>query len=634
MTGRAYDELRLTGRLPSPPGVAMAIIKLTEAEDYEVADIARVIRSDPALSGRVLKLCNSSAKAGIRAVSSIDEAIQRLGVKTLRSVALGFSLISTYKAGTCATFDFARYWSESLARAIAAQETADLFDYPGAADAYACGLLSGIGRLAFACVHPETYERILANEDSFQPEGLLALEKAEFGIDNRELTAALLADWGIPRHLIVAVTARGRPDLEDEKPAIRELARIMTIAGAIGRVCIQGQDVDSGELRELEEARGIAVMEAEVFTTFCDGVVSAWRDWAGVLELPSSDFASFAELTSESGRRPAEAPAARASDRLRILAVDDNQADLCLLEDALEPTGFELITARHGEEALARALERRPDILVTDLHMRGMDGLSLVRALRRWEEGRQLYILLVTGADDPDAIVAAFEAGADDCVQKPFDPRILRARINAGARIVELQRQLDEDRRHMERQMSEQAVLNRRLEQASLTDPLTGLPNRRAAMNEFSRCWQERDDVDAPVSAIMIDIDHFKRVNDDYGHDTGDEVLKATAATLQRQVGKRGLVARLGGEEFLVILDRKAAEEAGELAESLRRAVAGNEVRHGGFVGHVTISLGVADVFPDEAGYEQLLRAADEAVYAAKRAGRDQVCMAEPATLA
>ncbi len=626
---RAFDELQLTGRLPSPPGVGMAIIKMTEGEDHEIGDVARVIRSDPALAGRVLKLCNIGSLAGVRPITSIDEGIQRLGVKALRGVALGFSLIAKYREGACENFDFTRFWSESLARAIAARLVAEQSEFPDPADAYACGLLSGIGRLALACVHPDRYARILTRPEARSSDGLLALEKETFEIDSRELTAALLRDWGIPEHMVIASTTRRRSEDGLERVTV-ELGRIVSIAAAIGRICIQGIDVDDTELGILEEARGEAAMDRVEFNALCDGVAGEWRDWGSLLELPTAElptFASFAAPTSLSedpddlglqGERPVRP--------LRILAADDERVSLRLLVRSLQSFGHEVIEAHDGEEALSLALEHLPDIVVSDFRMPKLGGLEFVRSLRRCEEGRQLYFLMLTGVDDENLVIESFEAGIDDYVLKPFNPRILKARVCAGERVVRMQQQLVADRRRVRLQMSELAVLNRRLEQASLTDHLTGLPNRRFALDKLQVYWAEASRHGDEVAAIMIDIDHFKSVNDRFGHDVGDEVLRRTAAVLDKGVRKDEFVSRLGGEEFLVICHRASLEDAELCAERLRRMVSENQISFGGFEGAITISLGVAATKPPVESYEALLRAADEAVYTAKRSGRDRVC--------
>jgi PleD family two-component response regulator len=197
---------------------------------------------------------------------------------------------------------------------------------------------------------------------------------------------------------------------------------------------------------------------------------------------------------------------------------------------------------------------------------------------------------MLTAKEDEDRIVDAFHAGADDFVTKPFNPRILLARVGAGQRIVELQLRIDADKRVREQQVAEMGLLTRKLRAAALTDVLTELPNRRYAMNRLEHEWDAAVRLDRPLSVSMIDIDEFKRINDLHGHDVGDSVLKATAATLRSYTRRGDVICRLGGEEFIVI--------------------------------HVNC-IGIAERSATFLDADVLLKAADQAVYAAKAAGRN-----------
>jgi diguanylate cyclase (GGDEF)-like protein len=174
-------------------------------------------------------------------------------------------------------------------------------------------------------------------------------------------------------------------------------------------------------------------------------------------------------------------------------------------------------------------------------------------------------------------------------------------------------------------QVRELGLLNRRLRSAALTDPLTGLPNRRSICDRLAEEWKSSSVSNAPLTAMMVDIDAFKRVNDLHGHEVGDLVLKAVAEVLRSNARQGEDVARLGGEEFLVLCPNTGAAQAAIGAERLREAVEAHVVRSGGFQGHVTVSLGVAERTADTQHIDELLRAADDAVYAAKSAGRNQV---------
>src|SRR5690349_5646942 len=157
MIKNTFEELRLTGQLPSPPGVGMRILKLTQGDDVSADEIGRTIMADSALTGRLLKIANSAQAAGQRPVTTVSEATMRLGVRAVRNVALGLSLVSAYRSGGCIAFNYDRYWSFSLSRAVAAQAISRALRTCQPPEAYILGLLADIGSLALACVFPSEY---------------------------------------------------------------------------------------------------------------------------------------------------------------------------------------------------------------------------------------------------------------------------------------------------------------------------------------------------------------------------------------------------------------------------------------------------------------------------------------------
>jgi diguanylate cyclase (GGDEF)-like protein len=182
------------------------------------------------------------------------------------------------------------------------------------------------------------------------------------------------------------------------------------------------------------------------------------------------------------------------------------------------------------------------------------------------------------------------------------------------------------------RQVAEMGLITRKLRAAALTDVLTDLPNRRYALTRLEQEWTNSERTRRPLSVVMIDIDHFKKVNDTHGHDIGDVVLKQTAAVLRARTRRGDVVCRLGGEEFLVINVNSDMVSAVMCAERLRTAVEANLVSCESYTGRVTVSLGCAERTADIADIDDLLKAADEAVYAAKAAGRNQTREAQRPT--
>jgi diguanylate cyclase (GGDEF)-like protein len=398
------DELKATNQLPSPAGVALAILRLAESELATRQEIARALQTDPALPGRVLKLANSVAAGRARAVTSVREAVTHLGVRLVRNVALGFSLVSQTGQGACRAFDYAGFWSRSLAMGVAAQGAAAYTARIAPAEAFTCGLLAQVGRLALASVYPEAYGPVLARGGD--PADLVRLEREAFATDHNELTSAMLRDWGLPE------------------------------------VCVEA------------------------------------------------------------------------------------------------------------------------------------------------------------------------------------------ARLRARARVFRLQEEVRRDKEELRRCMAELGVANRKLQQAALTDALTGLYNRRYALDRLDQEWAAATRSGAPLACLLVDIDYFKRVNDTHGHDVGDRVLRETARVLREGLRHSDVVCRLGGEEFVVFGPGMDLNAACGCAERLHANVEARQIEVPNGTTRVTLSIGVALRTADTAGPAGLLKAADEAVYAATQGGRNQVRLA------
>ena len=653
MIKKTFEELKLTGQLPSPPGVGMKILKLTQGEDFSADEIGRTIMADAALTGRLLKIANSAQSAGARPVTTVSEATMRLGVRAVRNVALGLSLISSYRTGTCSEFSYDRYWSLSLARAVAAQSISRALRIGQPPEAYILGLLADIGTLALVCVYPDEYAQLLRTTGGNR-RALRQAERQRFEIDHAEVGSYMLEEWGLPGAFADAIQHyEERLQVRDET----DLTRILRHAHCLAEVCLtteNGEGIDWASLaRGLEHLRSELALAEDAFNEFCNAVIREWIEWGATLKVPAQkgvDVARIATLAAQQGAEPVQeveaeradipdsaAPAATVSApsseserapqaSLRILAVDDDPMSLRLLERQLVKAGHKVQVARDGNQALQLALESNPQVVIADWMMPGMSGLDLCRSLRRIESGRDIFFLLLTGRDEEDRVVEAFDAGVDDFVAKPFNPRILMARLKGGARVIELKEQVEVERKTVRAQVAELGVITRKLRTAALTDVLTELPNRRYAMKKLEQEWDAAVRNNRPLSLIMVDIDHFKKVNDVHGHDIGDVVLKETANVLKRSSRQGEEPARLGGEEFLVICPNSTLAQAQACAERLRASIEGNTIRGGTFDGHVTASLGVCERTGAMTSLDALIKGADEAVYAAKSGGRNRVC--------
>jgi diguanylate cyclase (GGDEF)-like protein len=253
----------------------------------------------------------------------------------------------------------------------------------------------------------------------------------------------------------------------------------------------------------------------------------------------------------------------------------------------------------------------------------GIEKERLCRPIRSTEWGKTVYIIVLLHDYENEQVALALTAGADTCVPKAFDARALDAHLQVVQRFVDLQAKWASDRAELHRIARELALSHRRLEVLSLTDQLTGLGNRRSAIDALDRAWRQSERAGMPMSVIMLDIDHFKRVNDQFGHAAGDQVLADVAGALQKATRQGEGTYRMGGEEFLLLSTAPEIKQLVVIAERLRRRIAGLHIAYGEHVIQVTTSLGLAVREPEHEHVDALLSAADQALYAAKAGGRN-----------
>jgi diguanylate cyclase (GGDEF)-like protein len=229
---------------------------------------------------------------------------------------------------------------------------------------------------------------------------------------------------------------------------------------------------------------------------------------------------------------------------------------------------------------------------------------------------------MLTAHSDKSRLLDAYQAGVDDFVSKPFDPEELLARVRAGIRSAKVRDDLHRRAIGSQARSGELALVNSRLEQLTITDELTGLFNRRHAMSRMEEQWSLADRYNRPLTIAAIDVDHFKEINDTYGHDAGDSVLKQIAALLREKTRTSDAVCRVGGDEFLIIFPSQTVEEAAVCTDRFRMAVKAHSFKVGGRDIATSASIGLASRQPDMVQFPDLLKCADMALYEAKRAGR------------
>ncbi len=291
-----------------------------------------------------------------------------------------------------------------------------------------------------------------------------------------------------------------------------------------------------------------------------------------------------------------------------ILIADDQPMLRQMLRDALASEGYEFIEASTGHQAIDLFRQHKPDIVLLDVIMPGIDGPNACAALRALPEGHTVPILMITGRDDDQTINIAFAACADDYITKPCNMLVLRHRVK---RLLEAERH------------------RKVIEQMAMIDGLTGLLNRRMLTQKLTQAMRNSRDSKKPLSLILLDIDHFKKINDTYGHTSGDQVLRTLSALLQKEVGKQGFVGRYGGEEFIIVLPDTVVHAAFSVASRVlaklqKLPIVVADAPQPLFI---TASLGVTQLrYQPPDTFDEFVKRADEAMYEAKTQGRCRVC--------
>lgn len=658
-----FEHLKASGDLPSPKGVALAIIRLIQQEESSMGDLARVIKTDPAFVGRLIKAANGLTGYNRRAIASVQEALMVLGLPAVRTLALGFSLLSSYRDGNCKGFDYDRYWTGCLVYALAMQAITQRTRVAAAEETFCLGLLARIGELALATLYPQDYGKVLQQTVEYRELSLVALEQRAFALTHRELTSAMLADWGLPRIFHEPAFFAEVPEESGYADGSREFVIVHSLhfASFIAEVFLAEEAERPHLMQQLFEIGARLAFDPVAINELCDGVVREWQAWGNLLELNTLAIPPFSELASRgeaiaaslaseakvrAGQLPVRTvePAAEPAggglpnpltatpgmiQAMRVLIVDDDASMRALVRKVLETVGHQVLEASDGRAGMEMALEFQPQLMIVDWLMPQMNGLELTRALRQTKIGRSIYILIMTSLDDDDRLIEAFENGVDDFMNKPINPRVLAARLRAGQRVIRLQQELDRDREEIRRFAAELAVSNRRLQEVALTDSLTGFPNRRYAIERMQQEWSVSSRTRRPLSGMVIDVDQFKSYNDSHGHDVGDAVLRQVAASIKGALRAQDIVARTGGDEFLVICPDTGLDAALACAERVRFAVESGPLKTNGQLLEMSVSIGVATRDTVMTDPDALIKRADQALYLAKEKGRNCIMTAQ-----
>jgi len=490
MTSSLLDRVLQSPRLPSLPSIAIEVIDLVQQQDVNIKQIANTIQHDPALSTKILKTVNSSFYGQSHSISTISHALVVLGLNSVKTLALGFSLVANLKDSGGEGFDHIRFWKRCLYSAVAARTLAKQFGLVQQEEAFLGGLLQDMGMLALNQTINVEYQQVM-RESGDEHRNLAEVERRIIGLDHMQVGAALASRWNLPPLLTEPIRYHHNPD---EAPAdVLPLVQCVSLGGYIGQM-------------------------------FSD-----------------------------------DKPAERLDEYIQ-----------------------------HAQQWFNFPPDQA-DSLIKSIHKNTL-------------EMRRLFALPTGQLENPDEILA---------------------RANETLTQISLQQ---------ERTASELVQQNRQLVEQATTDSLTGAANRRR-FNEFiTEQFDLTTQGSGPLSLLFMDVDHFKKFNDTYGHQLGDRVLMEVAGVLKNSVESPAMVARYGGEEFAVILPGTDRIEAARIAETLRMAIARTPVESDeGQILNVTASIGVATYSGNFfVRADQLIKAADQGVYAAKKAGRNCVRVFAP----
>ncbi len=288
----------------------------------------------------------------------------------------------------------------------------------------------------------------------------------------------------------------------------------------------------------------------------------------------------------------------------RILVIDDNKFNVKLLTEILTDEGYTVYSEYSGESILEKCNLYQPDAILLDIMMPGIDGFEVCRILKEDSKTYNIPVIMVTAKTDPQDLKYAFELGAFDYIKKPIDESEVLARLESAIRFTQRQRQLED---------------------LAMKDGLTSLYNHRLIVELFYKEFEKATRNKQPIAFMMLDLDHFKEVNDTFGHQVGDQVLRDFALILMENSRSSDLIGRYGGEEFSIALPNVKKEDAHIICERIRFAVENFTHLISQAKLFVTVSIGVCVHYPDSPATPQdVIAEADKALYLAKSGGRNR----------
>jgi HD-like signal output (HDOD) protein/ActR/RegA family two-component response regulator len=424
-----FAELKASGNLPSPKGVALTVMELCQRENVSLTEVAHIIRGDPALAGRIIKIANAINPNKRRPIASVSpETLIIIGTNTVQQIVLGFSLVNAKRHQVCKEFNYQEFWSRSIATACATQAIGETTRLAPAAEMFTCGLLSNVGRIGLAAVRPEAYSDILRKTARQSSDVLAAAETERFGMNHRDLNNAMMEDWGIPKFYAEAVLFHENPEESWFQPGSRQrkLTDAIHLASLIAEACLTtDNDARNALIPHICELGDELDIEIVQMISIADQTAREWHEWGELLNTPTPVLPPFLppqHLAADTVRKHMHA------DPMRILVVDDEMIAM-IFSKLLGNVGHHVFTTNNGQEALQIAKREHPQVVISDWLSPDMDGAALCRALRDDEATRDAYFIMLTSLDDDQKRAEAARAGANAYLHKPFDPKEINAEL-------------------------------------------------------------------------------------------------------------------------------------------------------------------------------------------------------------
>jgi diguanylate cyclase (GGDEF)-like protein len=624
-----FEGIKSQGKLPSPNGIALKIIQLANKENTSTQQLAHLISNDPALTARIIKAANLLFQHTGKPITSITDGVNLLGINSVRHLALCISLVDDFRAGPCNGFDYPKFWAHSACRALAAQNIVERMHLGVADEAFVLGMLAQIGRLGFATIDPQSYTAVMT--ESSTSNNLKQVENAIYGLDHNQITALMLADWGLPEIFQKIALHLEQPELSGFSEGNRDwrLLQLFHFADSLASVCSSSPAERHRQIPRLMLIATRIGINSSVLVEIGNLVTKGMIEWCDLLNIKLPNFPAFDELlisasiSAKSKELDTTTIPPLPKFKLRILLVDDDRSIQLLYKKLLEESGHIVTTAKNGLDALKAVNDNQPHIIISDWMMPEMDGIEFCKALRKNPEWNNIYIFIVTAQESTDKLIDAFEAGANDYLTKPINLRVLAFRLRAAQLIIQMREALEVDRLQLRKLADELALSNKCLQELALTDALTDLPNRRNCLQQLEQELAIATREKRSMCCMMVDIDHFKSINDAYGQRSGDEALKMVATSLKMAARKQDVVCRIGGEEFLVICPDTNKQAGFQYAERLRKQVSSQAILILDKTIHLTVSIGLSDNHDSE-NVDAMVRHADERLHTAKITGRDR----------